>query len=101
MREKEYLDNFEVLNGFTFYEAYNQFCESTVNGNPVEDTLVTTLRFVNERNVEIDVFLIDGELQIGEPFAIDNEFEPLEKERIMFKGIEYKRLDVKEENSNE
>lgn len=78
MLEKEYLDNFNALIGFKFYEAYEQ-------------NFVTVMRFTNDRNVEIDVCIVDGEVQITEPFAIDNEYLPLEKERIMYKGIEYEK----------
>lgn len=81
MNEKEYLDNFSVLVGFKFYEAYEQ-------------NFATVMRFTNERNVEIDVCIVDGEARITEPFAIDNEYLPLEKERIMYKGIEYEKKGV-------
>lgn len=69
----EHLDEFNVLSGFKFLEAYNQIAPCS-DGTTAE---VTTPRFYNDKKVGIDVDVIDGEIRISEPYAINEDFEPI------------------------
>lgn len=69
----EHLDEFSVLSGFRFLEAYTQMGNCS-DGTKVE---ITTLRFYNDKSVGIDIEIIDGELSLSEPYAINSDFEPV------------------------
>lgn len=69
----ERLTEFDVLIGFSFLEAH----EVDVDCSDGTKTFATTLKFVNKKNVAIDVDFIDGEYYIGEPYAVTDEYLPL------------------------
>lgn len=71
----EHLEDFNVLAGFKFLEAYEQMANCS-DGTKTE---VITLRFFNDKHVGIDVDLIDGEFHISEPYAINNDYEAIDK----------------------
>lgn len=68
------LEEFDVLSGFKFLEAYEQ----VANCNDGTTENVTTLRFYNDKHVAIDVDVIDGEFHISEPYAITDDFKQLD-----------------------
>lgn len=69
----EHLDEFNVLSGFKFREAYRKI-ETSCIGIKSE---VVTIRFCNEKKVGIDVDFVEGEPHISEPYAINEDFEPI------------------------
>lgn len=69
----EHLDEFDILRGFKFYDAY----KTTVENSKRETEFVKVLRFYNERHVMIDIYVIEGEFHIQEPYAINDDFEPI------------------------
>ena len=71
----ERLEEFDRLHGFTFFDAHEQMAKSS-DGIPVQ---VITLRFYNNKHVMIDVDLIDGEFNFSEPYAINDDFEMIDK----------------------
>lgn len=73
----EILKEFDILRAFKLHEVST----SLQNGNEI-----LCFEFINEKNVAINVFFIDGNYKISEPYAIDNENLRLEKEQIKFKG---------------
>ena len=75
MGEISYLDEFNVLNGFKFVQAY----ETVAKCSDGTEDIATIMTFVNEKNVAIDVVIIEGELKLGEPYAVDDELRPLTK----------------------
>lgn len=80
MENVDYLNEFDVLRGFKFFKAYE--CSSyTVNedGGKDFDTFVTVIEFRNEYQVGIDVTCIDGEFQIGDPYAVDVDMQRLKE----------------------
>lgn len=76
MGEITYLDDFNVLSGFKFLAAY----ETLAHCSDGTKETVTIMKFVNDKNVAIDVDIICGELRLGEPYAVDDEYLPLKKE---------------------
>lgn len=75
----EELEEMNILQGFKFYKAETGCAETSIKGKRGEDVPVIVMMFVNDKNVAIDVAIIDMEVQIGEPYAIDDEFRPLKK----------------------
>lgn len=69
------IDEFNILQGFKFLEAYEQIAVSD-DGSMAD---VIAMKFYNDKNVAIEITFIDGEWQVGEPYAIDNEFNPINK----------------------
>ena len=69
------LDEFDILQGFKFLEAYEQI----VNSDDGSKADVIVMKFYNDKNVAIEITFVDGELQVGEPYAIDDEFNPINK----------------------
>ena len=69
MEKKDRYEEYAVLQGFKFLEMY----ETPVIGEPGE--YVTVLRFYNENHVMIDLTVINGEFQMGEPYAVNDDFE--------------------------
>lgn len=69
----ERLDEFDILQNFKFLEAHETMadCSDGTKAN------VLIMKFVNEKNVAIDVTIIDGEWKIEEPYAVDDEYIPL------------------------
>lgn len=67
----EHLEEFDRLSGFKFLEAYEQMA----NYSDGTKTNVITLRFYNDKNVAVDVDVIDGGFHISEPYAINDNFE--------------------------
>lgn len=72
----EMLDEFDVLYGFSFVEAYETMAEN--NDNTFSNVIV--FKFANTKNVAIDVVFVDGEYHIEEPYAVDDNYVPLRKE---------------------
>lgn len=71
----ERLEEFDRLAGFKFFEANSQMA----NCNDGTKTEVIILRFYNDKHVMIDVDLIDGEFNFSEPYAINDDFEMIDK----------------------
>ena len=71
----EKLDEFCILNGFKFLEAHETIADCDDGTN----AYVLILRFVNDKNVCIEVTVIDGEWKIEEPYAVTDEYLPLKK----------------------
>lgn len=69
------IDEFNMLQGFKFLEAYEQIAVS--DDGSMADVIV--MKFYNDKNVAIEITFIDGEWQVGEPYAIDNEFNSINK----------------------
>lgn len=69
------LNEFDILQGFKFFEAHETMADC--NDGSVANVII--LKFVNEKNVAIEVDFIDGEWHIGEPYAINDDYEPLKK----------------------
>lgn len=73
---KDYLENLEILRGFEFIEAYEQECETSINGKPAGKEFVTIINFRNKNHVAIDLVITDGEVTLSEPYAVDDEGKP-------------------------
>ncbi len=69
------IDEFNILQGFKFLEAYEQI--ANFDDGSMADVIV--MKFYNDKNVAIEITFIDGEWQVGEPYAIDNEFNSINK----------------------
>lgn len=69
------IDEFNILQGFKFLEAYEQIAIS--DDGSMADVIV--MKFYNDKNVAIEITFIDGEWQVSEPYAIDNEFNSINK----------------------
>ena len=69
------IEEFDILQGFKFLEAYEQI----VNSDDGSKADVIVMKFYNDKNVAVEITLIDGEWQVGEPYAIDNDFNPINK----------------------
>lgn len=69
----EHLDEFDALIGFKFYDAY----ETEMKNSKGETEFATAIRFYNDRHVMIDVYVIEGEFHIQEPYAVNEDFEPV------------------------
>lgn len=69
----ETLDEFELLRGFKFLEAR----ESTTKYEDGRCESITAMKFVNEKNVAVDVLFVDGEIMFDGPYAVTDEYEPL------------------------
>ena len=69
------IDEFNMLQGFKFLEAYEQIAVS--DDGSMADVIV--MKFYNDKNVAIEITFIDGEWQGGEPYAFDNDFNPINK----------------------
>lgn len=67
------LEEFRILFGFILVDVY--FTEANCSDGTVSDVLI--FKFVNKKNVCIDVTIIDGEWHIEEPYAVDKEYNPL------------------------
>lgn len=67
------LDEFNILKGFKFGMAI----ETVVECSDGTKDFATIMSFANDKNVAIDLVIIDGELKLGEPYAVDNELRPL------------------------
>ncbi len=72
----EYLEEFNILLGFKFLEAYET--EATCKEDNTKD-FATIIRFVNEKHVAIDMIMLDGELSLTEPYAVNENFKPIDK----------------------
>lgn len=72
----DYLDEFNILHGFEFLEAYETMADCS-DGTVAN---VLAMKFVNKKNVAIEVMFIDGDWKIGEPYAVDDECNPLPSE---------------------
>ena len=71
----ERINEFDILRYFKFFEAHEtiaDFSDGTKAG-------VLIMKFVNDKNVAIDVTIIEGEWKIEEPYAVDEDFRPLNK----------------------
>lgn len=75
MGDITYLDEFDILSGFKFIQAYETVAECSDGTTDI----VTIMTFANDKNVAIDLTIIDGELKLCEPYAVDDSFEPLNK----------------------
>ena len=71
----DYLGEFDILKGFKFWEA----SETMADGNDGSVANVLIMKFVNDKNVAIDVVFVDGEWSIEEPYAVDDDYRPLKK----------------------
>ena len=69
------IDEFNILQGFKFLEA----CEQIVNSDDGSKADVIVMKFYNDENVAIEITFVDGEWQVSEPYAIDNDFNPINK----------------------
>lgn len=69
------IDEFNILRGFKFLEAYEHI--ATFDDGSKAD--VIEMKFYNDKNVVIEITFVDGEWQVGEPYAIDDEFNPINK----------------------
>ena len=72
----ERLEEFDCLCGFKLFKAY----ESNVECSDGTKTYATVLQFANDKHVAVDVVFIDGEYTITEPYAITDDFEPVDKQ---------------------
>ena len=73
----ERLKEFDILSGFKFLEA--NLTEATWSDGTSTDILIMT--FVNDKQVAIDVTVIDGEWNITEPYAVDKDYKPLKRSK--------------------
>ena len=71
----ERLDEFDILHSFKFLEAH----ETIADCSDGTKATVLIMKFVNDKNVAIDVTVIDGEWRIEEPYAVDDDYRPLKK----------------------
>lgn len=69
------IDEFDILQGFKFLEAYEHI--AAFDDGSKADVIV--MKFYNDKNVAIEITFVDGEWQVGEPYAIDNDFNPINK----------------------
>lgn len=69
----DYLGEFDILKGFKFLEA----SETMADGSDGSVSNVLIMKFVNEKNVAIEVTIIDGEWRIEEPYAVTDDYFPL------------------------
>lgn len=69
----ERLEEFDILQNFKFLEAHETMADCS-DGTKAS---VLIMKFVNDKNVAIDVTIIDGEWHIEEPYAVTDEYLPL------------------------
>lgn len=72
----ESLEEFDILSGFKFHEAYET--QTTCKEDNSKD-FATVIRFANDKHVAIDMILFGGELSLTEPYAINEDFEAVDK----------------------
>lgn len=75
----ELLEELDILQNFKFLKAETGWAETSINGKKSDDVPLIIMMFVNDKNVAIELSIIDMEVHIGEPYAIDDEFRPLKK----------------------
>lgn len=80
MSEMEYLEELTMLAGFKFYKAERGWAETSINGKKSDDVPLIIMTFVNDKNVAVDISIIDMEVTVNEPYAVDDEFKPLKGE---------------------
>ena len=77
MERLEEVTELDILAGFKFLSAHSGYAKSSVNDKPVEDDYVITMTFANDKHVAIDIDIIEMEIHVGEPYAVDDNFEPV------------------------
>lgn len=70
----DYIDELNVLHGFKFLQAYEAPARDE-NGKVNDYTIV--FKFANDKGVAIELTIIDGECNLGEPYAVNKDFEPI------------------------
>ena len=71
MQKIEELTELIPAYGFKLVNATTQLADAKVDGKSVGLNSVITLEFLNNHHVKIDVDIIEGEIHIGEPYAVD------------------------------
>ena len=69
------LEEFDILCGFKLLKVY--MTEAKCSDGTTDDVMIMT--FVNDKHVAVDVVFIDGEYQVTEPYAVNYDFEPVDK----------------------
>lgn len=81
MGKIEHLDEFNFLIGFRLIDVYeSEITEKDENGKEVCGGFATIMQFTNDKNVGVDLDIINGEVSIGKPYAITDEGTPISKE---------------------
>lgn len=76
----ELLEELGILQNFKFLKAETGWAETSINGVKDREVPVIIMTFVNDKNVAIDISIIEMEVSVGEPYAVDDEFKPLKGE---------------------
>lgn len=64
--------------GFKLINATTQLAEATVDGKSAGTDEVVMLEFLNDNHVKIDVYIIDGDIQVDEPYAVNADMKRLD-----------------------
>ena len=84
MGKIEHLDEFNFLIGFRLIDVYeSEITEKDENGKEVCGGFVTIMQFANDKNVGVDVDIVNGEVNIGKPYAITDEGLPVKNSEPM------------------
>ena len=67
--------------GFKLVNATTQWAPATVNGIDAGLDTVVTLEFLNDNHVKIDVYIVDGEISVEAPYAVDADMKPISFEK--------------------
>ena len=81
MGKIEHLNEFDFLIGFRLVEV----AEKDENGRDVCGGFATIMQFANDKNVGVDVDIVNGEVKISEPYAITDEGFPVKKSELGYK----------------
>ncbi len=84
MGKIEHLDEFNFLIGFRLVDVYeSEITEKDENGKEVCGGFATIMQFANDKNVGVDVDIVNGEVSIGKPYAITDEGLPFKNSEPM------------------
>ncbi|MBO5853150.1 MAG: hypothetical protein J6Q61_00260 [Bacteroidales bacterium] len=73
MQKIEELTELIPVHGFKLVNATTQLAEAKIDGKSAGLDSVITLEFLNDHHVKIDVDIIEGEIHVSEPYAVDAE----------------------------
>ena len=86
MGKIEHLDEFNFLIGFRIVDVYeSEVTEKDEIGRDVCGGFATIMKFANDKNVGVDVDIVNGEVKISEPYAITDEGFPVKKSELSYK----------------
>ena len=75
MQRIEEMTELAPVYGFKLVNATTQLAPATIDGEDAGVDVVITLEFLNDNHVKIDVVLIEGEVHVGEPYAVDKDMK--------------------------